>query len=329
MRVLVTGIGGFAGPTVAAALLAAGHEVHGVLHAEGRTPPRPNARLAALPLAPAALRAGELSERAFVERLVAEVAPEAIVHLAALSFVPAAERDPERAYRANVQGTLNVLAAVRAAAPRARLLAVTSGDIYGAVQASELPIDEETPLRPLSVYGASKAAADVAAGQWSRAYGLDVVRARPFNHSGPGQDAAFVCSALARQIAAIEAGRQPAIVRAGNLDPVRDFSDVRDIAAGYVALLARGRTGEAYNLCSGEGVSIAEVVALLRSHARVPVRVHSDPALRRANDVPRIVGSYARAARETGWQPRIPLADTLAALLADWRVRIAAEPENG
>src|SRR5262249_56608612 len=142
-------------------------------------------------------------------------------------------------------------------ASHARLVAVSSGAVYGAVAPRELPIDEDAPLRPLTVYGASKAAADLAAAQWPRAYGLDVVRARPFSHTGPGQDAAYVCSALARQLAAIEAGRQDAVLRVGNVDPVRDFSDVRDVAAGYVALLERGRTGEAYNLCAGEGISVA------------------------------------------------------------------------
>src|SRR5438067_406427 len=162
------------------------------------------------------------------------------------------------------------------------------------------------------------------AGPWPRAYGLDVVRGRPFHHTGPGQDAAFVCSALARQLALIEAAKQDPVVRVGNADPVRDFSDVRDIAAGYVALLERGRTGEAYNLCSGDGVSIAEVIALLRTHARVPVRVHSDPALRRAHDVPRIVGSHATATEHTGWRPARQLSATLRDLLEDWRARIAA-----
>ena len=317
MRVLVTGIGGFAGPVVAGALLAAGHEVHGLVRA---TPDRP--WLAALPLAAGALHAGDVTDAAAVARLVAEVAPEAIVHLAAVSFAPAAERDQARAYRVNLGGTRAVLAALPAHAPRARLLAVTSSGVYGEVPPTEQPITEETPLRPLSVYGASKAAADLAAAQWGRAYGLDVVRVRPFNHTGPGQDPAFVCSGLARQVAAIEAG-DPPVLRVGNVDPVRDFSDVRDIAAGYVALLERGRPGEAYNLCSGEGVSIAEVSALLRSQARVPLRVQSDPALRRTNDVARLVGSHARATRDTGWTPRIPLADTLAAVLDDWRARPA------
>jgi GDP-4-dehydro-6-deoxy-D-mannose reductase len=218
-----------------------------------------------------------------------------------------------------------VLTALRAAAPRARLVNAGSSDMYGAVDPGELPIGEETPLRPVTVYGASKAAAELAAMQWARAYGLDVVGARSFNHTGPGQDPSFVCPALARQVAAIEVGRQEPVLRVGNVDTVRDFSDVRDVAAGYAALLERGRTGTVYNLCSGEGTSISEVIALLRAHARVPMRVRSDPALRRASDVPRLVGTHERATRDTGWRPRIPLAETLAAVLDDWRGRAVTE----
>jgi GDP-4-dehydro-6-deoxy-D-mannose reductase len=321
MRVLVTGIGGFVGPAVTAALLAAGHGVHGLLRSAG-DPGR--ARLTRLGLGPDTLHEGDIGDTAGLERLCARVAPDAILHLAAISFVPAAERDPAGAYATNLGGTLALLAAMRAQAPKARLVMVSSSDVYGQIEPGELPIGEDVPLRPFTVYGASKAAADLAAAQWGRAYGLDVVRARPFNHIGPGQDPAFVCSSIARQLAAIEAGRQPAVVKVGNVDAVRDFSDVGDIARGYVALLERGRRGEAYNLCAGEGISIAEVLAVLRGHARVPVQVQFDPDRRRANEVPRVVGSHARIARDTGWQPHVPLADTLAAILEDWRRRIAA-----
>lgn len=320
MRVLVTGIAGFVGPVVAGALRAAGHEVQGLVQAGPASP-----RLAALGLAADAIHEGDVTDAPGLGRLLAAMRPDAVVHLAGVTFVPAAERDPAETYRVNVGGLLALLGAVRAETPKARVLAVGSADVYGAVERGELPIREETPFRPVSVYGASKAAADIAAAQWARAYRLDVVRARPFNHTGPGQEASFVCSALARQVAAIEAGKQADTLRVGNVDPVRDFSDVRDIAAGYVALLERGRAGEAYNLCSGSGSSIAEVIAILRTHARVPVRVHSDQALRRAVDVERIVGSHDRATRDTGWAPRIPLDDTLGALLDDWRSRIGAE----
>lgn len=315
MRVLVTGVGGFCGPFVVAALVEAGHRVHGLVQ-------QPSPRTSSLPLE--ALHVGDVVDAPRIARLVAETAPEGVIHLAALSFVPAAERDPQAAYRVNVEGTLAVLAAVRAAAPGTRVVAVTSSEIYGTVAPAELPITEDAPLRPRTVYGASKAAADVAAGQWARAYGMAIVRARPFNHTGPGQDPSFVCSALGRQLALVEAGRQPPEVRVGNLDPVRDFSDVRDIAAGYVALLERGRAGEAYNLCAGEGASIAEVLAILRTQARVPVRVTPDARLGRAADVPRVVGSHARVTADTGWRPRVALSETLVTVLEDWRRRVAA-----
>jgi len=172
------------------------------------------------------------------------------------------------------------------------------------------------------VYGASKAAAEIAVLQWGRAYGLDVVVARPFNHTGPGQRIDFVCAAIARQLVEVEAGRRDPVLRLGNLDPVRDFVDVRDVAAGYVALLERGRGGEAYNLCAGgEGVSIAEVVALFRTLARVPVHVRSEPGRRRALDVERFVGSHEKVTADTGWEPRIALLDTLRDVLDDWRAR--------
>src|SRR5437867_6774152 len=218
MRVLVTGITGFAGPWVAAALVAAGHEVHGLVRGPGPWPRR---------LSATTLHRGELTEGS-VTAIVRDVVPDAIMHLAALSFVPAAERDVAGAYGTNLGGTLAVLGAARAAAPHARVLAVGSADAYGAIEPGDLPIGEDTPFRPVTVYGASKAAADIAAAQWARAYALDVVRARPFNHTGPGQDPGFVCSGIARQIALVEAGRQEPVVTVGNPDPVRDFSDVRD-----------------------------------------------------------------------------------------------------
>lgn len=305
---LVTGAGGFVGPYLVRALAAAGHEVHGLVRM-----PDAASGLGGLPVV---VHAGDVLDAPALEALVDRVVPQAICHLAALSFVPDAERDPQAAYRVNVDGTLAVLGALRARAPRARLLYVGSSDAYGAVHEDELPIDEDVPLRPLTVYGASKAAADVTAAQWSRAYGLDVVRARPFNHTGPGQPPAFVCPALARQVADIEAGRQAPRIRIGNLDPVRDLSDVRDVAAGYVALIERGMRGHAYNLCSGTGRTIREVVDVFLAAARVAIEVVQDPALARPVDVPRIVGSAERATADTGWRPAIPFERTVLDLLA-------------
>jgi GDP-4-dehydro-6-deoxy-D-mannose reductase len=313
MRVLVTGVSGFAGPVVARALVEHGHEVHGL----SRHPPEP-ARTRDLPLT---LHAGDVCDAAWLARLVADVAPAGVVHLAAVAEPAAAERDPEAAYRTNLGGTLALLAGVRASTPSARMVVVSSSSVYGAIEPERLPASEDVPLRPVSVYGASKAAAEIAALQWGRAHGLDVIVARPFNHTGPGQLPAYVCAALASQVAAIEAGRQPPVLAVGNVDPVRDVSDVRDIAAGYVALLERGLSGTVYNLCAGEGSSVAELIALLRSLARIPLRARIDPARRRAHDVDRLVGDATRACRDTGWKPRIPLLDTLATVLDDWRRR--------
>jgi GDP-4-dehydro-6-deoxy-D-mannose reductase len=307
VRILVTGVTGFAGPFVARALQAAGHDCHGLARGGPNSP-------AGVPIHDVDLRDG-----AAVAGVVAQVAPEAVVHLAAWASPATAETDPAAAYAVNVGGTLAVLGAMRAHAPRARLLLVSSCLVYGALARPGLPVGEDAPLRPVSVYGASKAAAEIAALQWYRAYGLDVVVARPFNHTGPGQAPDYVCSALARQVAAIEAGRQPPVLEVGNPDPVRDFGDVRDVAEAYRALLERGRAGEAYNVCTGEGASVAEVIAQLRVHARVPLRVHVDPKRAQGPQVDRLVGDRTRIGRDTGWAPRIPLTDTLRDLLDAWR----------
>jgi len=309
--VLVTGAGGFVGPYLVRALAERGHEAHGLVRSAAS-----HARLAGERVT---LHDGDVLEAQALAELIARVRPEAVCHLAALSLVPAAERDPASAYRVNVDGTLAVLAALREHAGGARMLYVGSSDAYGAVLSDDLPIDEDVPFRPLTVYGASKAAAELTAAQWGRAYGLDVVRVRPFNHTGPGQTPAFVCPALARQIAASEAGRQPPVLRVGNLDPVRDLSDVRDVAAGYVALLERGMSSHAYNLCSGVGRSIREVVDVFCSLARVPIEVAQDPALVRRVEVPALIGSAERALADAGWRPAVPFERTAADLLAWWR----------
>jgi GDP-4-dehydro-6-deoxy-D-mannose reductase len=313
MRVLVTGAGGFVGPYLVRALAEHGHEVHGLVRAATSAERLAGERLT--------VHNGDVLDAPAMAEIVARVRPDAVCHLAALSFVPAAERDPASAYRVNVDGTLVVLAALREHAPGARLLYVGSSDAYGAVLSDDLPIDEDVAFRPLTVYGASKAAAELTAAQWGRAYGIDVVRARPVNHTGSGQSPVFVCPALARQIADIEAGRQPPVLRVGNLDPVRDLSDVRDVAAGYVALVERGMSSHAYNLCSGVGRSIREVVEVFRSLARVPIEVAQDAALVRRVEVPMLIGSAERAQADTGWRPAIPFERTAADLLAWWRSR--------
>jgi GDP-4-dehydro-6-deoxy-D-mannose reductase len=315
MRALITGIGGFAGQHLAVRLLARGHEVSGTVRPDGSRPADPQIKIIA----------ADIEDAGSVAKAVAAVQPTALFHLAGLTFVPQSLRDPTAAMRANVLGTIHVLAAVREAVPSCRVLVVGSGDAYGRVEPSDLPITEMCPWRPLSPYGVSKAAADLIAYQWSQPPGLDIVRVRPFNHTGPGQRSAFVCADFARQLVAIERGLQPPRLTVGNLEAVRDFSDVRDIADGYIAACERGGRGEAYNLCSGVGRSIRSVLDDLIELSGVSVEVVVDQAKLRPLDVPQLVGCGAKLQAATGWCVTIPWRQTVADVFADWRARPDAQ----
>jgi len=212
---------------------------------------------------------------------VAGAAPDAIVHLAGQAFVPLSVVDPLGTLAVNATGTAHVLEAARAV--RARVLVVSSAEVYGIQRPERMPLDETAVLRPGNAYAASKVAAETYALAWHRSYGLDVVVARPFNHIGPGQDERFVVASFARQLADI-AGGAPPLLRVGNLEAQRDFLDVRDVAAAYVLLLANGRAGEVYNICSGRPVAIREVLRQLITIARVPVEIRDDPERMRSSD---------------------------------------------
>jgi GDP-4-dehydro-6-deoxy-D-mannose reductase len=218
----------------------------------------------------------------------------------------------------NALGTWNVLEAVRAAAPRARVLVVGTGEAYGP-QPEGSRVAEDVPFQPISPYGLSKAAADALAAAHARYYGLDVVRTRSFGHTGPGQLPRFAIPAFAEQVAAIERGALPPVLRVGNLDVVRDLSDVRDVALAYVALLERGASGAAYNVCRGEGVRLSDVVASLAARSRVHVTIEADPARFRPADLPYAVGDPGAIARDCGWRAETPLERTLDDVLAEWR----------
>jgi GDP-4-dehydro-6-deoxy-D-mannose reductase len=217
-----------------------------------------------------------------------------------------------------VTGTWTLLEAARTHAPAARLLVVGTSEVYGAT-APGTRAAEDAPIRPVSPYALSKAAAEEVARAYAGTHGLDVVCARPFGHTGVGQSPRFVVPSFAQQLAAIEAGRAEPVLRVGNLDVTRDLSDVRDIVEGYCALLERGRSGVAYNLCRGEGVNLRDMVAELAGLARVWVKIEVDPARLRPADVPWLVGDPSRAAHETGWRTARPLALTLRDVLEEWR----------
>lgn len=309
MRALVTGIDGFAGRHLAALLRGRGAAVHGTVRAADRVP-------ALAGLGAASVRPLDVCDPAAVAAAVAAAAPEVLFHLAARTFVPDAARDPAGVFTVNALGTLHVLAAVARHAPRCRVVVVGSADAYGAVPAAAQPIVEAVPLRPLTAYGASKAAADLVAGQWADGMGVDVVRARPFNHVGPGQDARFVCAAFAHQLAAVARGARPPRLEVGDLEPVRDFSDVRDVAAAYVAIAERGARGAVYNVCSGVGRSIRSLVDDLVAAAGVAVEIVPVAERRRPTPVARLVGSAAALTAATGWTPVIPWTQTIADVVA-------------
>lgn len=301
VRVAVTGAGGFVGARLVARLGAAGYEVV----ASDRELDVTDA---------AAVRASALRER-----------PDAIIHLAAVSSVRAAVDAPALAWRVNFLGARSVLEAAAALAREAgsgpRVLLVGSGQIYGAAAPGASPFDELAPLRPRTPYDWTKAAAD-GLGAAHAARGADVIRLRPFNHTGPGQSPAFVASSFARQIAEIECGLRPPVLSVGNLESVRDFLDVDDVIDAYLALLAPGTRAGVFNVASGRGVSGRELLDLLLAASSARPRVVVEPARVRPTDVS--VGDAARLRAATGWAPRRALADTLTRLLDAWRRRLRA-----
>ena len=254
---------------------------------------------------------------------VAEARPDAIVHLAAQSSAARSFEHPVETFQVNTLGTWNLIEALRRSAPAARLLCVGTGEAYGPQPAGSR-VAEDAPFRPVSPYALSKAAGDAIAEHAARVHGLDVVRVRPFGHTGPGQASRFVVSSLAQQIASIEAGRAEPVLRVGNLDVTRDLLDVREVVEAYRVLLDRGRPGGAYNVCRGEGVRLADLVRSLADRARLPIRVEVDPARARPADVPYLVGDPTTTARESGWRAALPLESTLDDVLDEWRRKVVA-----
>jgi GDP-4-dehydro-6-deoxy-D-mannose reductase len=263
----------------------------------------------------------DLLDSSAVTAFVRDLQPRAVVHLAAQASVGRSWQDPGETLRTNLDMTLNLLDAVRREAPGASVLLVGSGEIYGAPE--RLPVDEDAPLRPQNPYAVSKAACDLLGGQYADAHGMRVVRTRTFNHAGPGQSEEYVVGTLTRQVAEAElAGRDEAVLKVGNLDAARDFTDVRDVVRAYAAAI--DLPAGPYNVCSGRSVSVRDLVELLGRVASLEVRAEVDPKRVRGHDVPEIRGSAKRLQDATDWRPEIPLEQTLADALAAWRERLPA-----
>lgn len=316
MKALITGIAGFAGSHLAEYLLVhTDLEVFGIIH-------RRDANIAHL-RDKLALFQGDLREANSVHSILAQVSPEYIFHLAAQAFVPPSWRDPWGTLENNIRTTLNILEAVVALGIKPRMLIVGSADEYGLVSKNELPISEDTPLRPYSPYAVSKITQDMLGYQYYVSYDLPIVRVRPFNHIGPRQSDAFVTADFAKQIAEAELGLRQPVIKVGNLEAERDFSDVRDIVRGYHLTLTHGELGEVYNLGAEQAFSIRELLHMLLTISTIPLDVEQDPARLRPSDVPIVVSNCAKIRKLTKWQPRIPIEQSLHDVLEYWREQVS------
>jgi len=260
----------------------------------------------------------DVTDPAALSEAVAANGPDAVVHLAAMSSVADSWSGRENVWCVNVLGTVTVLEAVRAEAPQARVLVVSTGQVYG--QAEQTPTPEESPIAPLSPYAASKAAAELACGQSQ----LDVVITRPFQHEGPGRDERFAIGSWTRQIARLEAAGGGTL-QVGDLTSRRDITDVRDVCRAYELLLDRGVPAAVYNVASGRAVQMQEVLDLLIAQARFSVEVEVDPARSRPTDLAAVCGDASKLTAATGWTPTIPLEQTLADALEAAREAVAAK----
>jgi len=315
LRALITGISGFVGSHLTEHLLnSGGWTVSGTVYGDAANIAHLRNELE--------LYEAELSELATVRDIIEDCRPDAIFHLAAQPIPSLSRHDPWFTLETNIRLQINVLQAVAQVAPNAAVLVVGSSEEYGHVDATDLPVDEDTPLRPTTPYGVSKIAQDYLGLQYHLSHRLRTVRVRPFNHIGPRQRRGFVAPDFASQIAEIEAGLQPPVMTVGQLDVARDFSDVRDIVRGYALALAHGEPGEVYNLGAGEVHTVRELLDVLLSLASVPIEVRRDPARIRPADTPKIVSDCSKFRRQTGWRPHIPFEQTLADVLDDWRAQI-------
>lgn len=319
MRVLITGVTGFAGSHLAEYLLARGDTVYGTY--------RVRSRMELLHELPQELRNRlhlvecELKDANSVDDLIDTVRPEAIFHLAAQSFVPTSWNSPDDTLVNNIVSEVNIFEAVRRFKQNSRIQIACSSEEYGLVHPNEVPITEQNPLRPLSPYGVSKVAQDLLGYQYHHSYGLHVVRTRTFNHEGPRRGESFVLSNFALQIARIEQGKQPPILEVGNLEAVRDFTDVRDIVRAYVLAVEQGNAGEVYNLGSGHTWRIGDALNKLLNITKTSIDVRPSPSRMRPSDVMILQCDATKFMRLTGWQPSIPFEQTLQNLLDYWRAR--------
>jgi GDP-4-dehydro-6-deoxy-D-mannose reductase len=312
MKVLITGITGFAGSHLADYCVERGDEVHGtnrwrsnlenIIHLNGKI----------------RLHECDLTDSSAVRSVIREVNPEWVFHLAAQSYVHSSWKEPSYTLNNNITSELNLLEALKGST--ARIQIAGSSEEYGEVDKWNIPISEDAPLNPLSPYAVSKIAQDFLGFQYFKSYGMEIVRTRAFNHTGPRRSKVFATSTFAKQIAEIEKGKEP-IIYVGNLKAKRDFTDVRDMVRGYYLALKKGESGEVYNICSGKTHSMHKILEMLLSFTDRDIEIKQDPERMRPSDVPILLGDSSAFRVQTGWKPEIPIRETLKDLLNYWRER--------
>ncbi len=318
MRALITGINGFVGGHLAEHLLDIGqYEVSGVARQPVLSLPQLHERVT--------LYSADLSDLSQVRNVLEASRPDVIFHLAGQANVQRSFQDASGTLETNIFVQLRLFDALITLGMRPLILITSSNEIYGHVRPEDLPLDENTPFRPVSPYAVSKATQDLLAYQYYVSHQLRTIRLRPFNHIGPRQEEAYVASAFAAQIARIEAGQQPPILRVGNLAAERDFSDVRDMVRAYGLAANHAEPGSAYNIGSGQPISIRWLLDTLIEHSHVPIQVELDPARMRPADVPLVIADSRRFRQVTGWAPQIPLQQTLLDILSYWREKVRRE----
>lgn len=265
----------------------------------------------------------DLGDPHSIHHAIQEIKPDKIFHLAAQSYVPMSFRAPHDTFRANVFGTISILEAVRAAAIDPIIHVCTSSEVYGQVCEEDLPIDEQTAFRPQSPYGVSKVAEDLTAYQYFASYGMKILRTRSFTHTGPRSKEVFVAPAFAKQIAEIEWGvKKDQIIHVGNLDSIRTFLDIRDMVEAYWILTEKCSAGEVYNLAGSKTCTVKEMLDCLLSMTDIKPQIEVDPKLLRPSDVTLQIPDISKFAQATGWAPKIPFEETLREILNYWRAEV-------
>lgn len=309
-RALITGISGFVGGYLGEQLLSEGWELHGTCFGDGD---RVRKGLRCV------LHEMNLCDEKNVRQVIANVKPDCVFHLAAQSSAALSWKKPRLTMDINLGGAINLLEAVRECCPDCSLLLIGSSEEYGAISAHTPKVDENYPLNPTNPYAVSKMAQERLGALYAKAYGMKIMMTRAFNHIGPGQSEQFVVPSFARQIAGIEKGLQPPVLKVGNLQAKRDFTDVRDVVRAYTALSRQGTPGESYNIGSGCSHSIQSILDRLIALSSAKVRIETDPERLRPSDTPEIVCDSSKLAQATGWTPVIPLEQSLKDILAYYR----------